>query len=116
MHPKVLNRNKTSFEIEKVHFDLKNGTVEIYDQELAQNVSLAFSVALLYVLCQPRVQDEDGKTVNEPKQIGSKAVRRLDSDALGLVVAAGYLEATPCNSYIKTHLLSGGCAGCLHWC
>jgi len=42
--------------IQDAHFDLKTGNVEVNSDsnEVAENLSLAFSVALLHVLCQPR--------------------------------------------------------------
>lgn len=42
--------------IQDANFDLKTGNIEISSDsnEVAENLALAFSVALLHVLCQPR--------------------------------------------------------------
>lgn len=44
------------FTIQDANIDLRSGTIEINSEsnEVAENLALAFSVAVLHVLCQPR--------------------------------------------------------------
>ena len=111
-----------SFQLESATVDLRTGTVSVAadTEDVVQNLCLGFSVAVLYVLCQPRpVQKESGQhPADEPakplKEVMSPStIQKMETEGLELVVAAGYLYDTPCNSYIKSTVFAGACsAGC----
>ena len=103
-----------SFRLDSATVDLRAGTVSVAadTDDVVQNLCLAFSVAVLYVLCQPRPvrtgADGDGAGPGAAAAAESKggeamsprAAQKMETESLGLVVAAGYLYDTPCNSYI----------------
>jgi len=111
-----------SFRLDSATVDLRTGTVSVAadTDDVVQNLCLAFSVAVLYVLCQPRPvrtgADGDGAGPGAAAAAESKggeamsprAAQKVETESLGLVVAAGYLYDTPCNSYIKCSVFAGG--------
>lgn len=89
--------NVFKFHLHDVDVDLEHGVIQIVSEtnEIAENLTLAFSVALLHVLCQPRplTPEGTGATANSGTPIrGSKEIKHIPSEDLGLVVAAGYTE------------------------
>ena len=78
------------------------GDIQIFDQfkEVAENIGLALSVALLHVLCKPRKRSW---TVGDPTE---------DSRHNKILVAAGLNVLTPSNHYITTHLGRHVCQAC----
>ena len=99
-----IGRNKMAFSLEDVRIDLENGTLKIDGVELAQNVCLAFSVAILHVLCKPEAdegkKEAEGKQHVKHVQYYSDVVKAVKKP-LALLTAAGCLQKTPCNSYLK---------------
>ena len=92
---------------------------------VAQSVCLALSVAVLTTLCQPRpVQLINIATVHTRALPARGACcrgppqgpRPLAGDHMELLVAAGYLNQTPCNSFLWSYGQCGGgcceCGGC----
>ena len=104
------------FQMDNATVDLRAGMVSVAadTEDVVQNLCLAFSVAVLYVLCQPRPVQKGSKRqpAEEPAKLQSDVkspatAQRMETEGLELVVAAGYLYDTPCNSYIPvsyTHL------------
>jgi hypothetical protein len=104
------------FKILDATIDLKSGRIKIDSDTLkatdvAQKCCLAMSISLLYVLCQPRPPGPPSRT---PKKVdvNGRLIRRIDSESLTLVVAAGFLIDTPCNSYYVATVNSGSCSAC----
>ena len=92
------------------------GTFEVQPQsnEVAENLVLAFSVALLPVLCVPRPPGwKEGQRLT-PSQTsrGNKVIETIPSNKMGLVLAAGLLWDTPSNHYIRSHFGIKACAMC----
>ena len=82
--------------------DFQTGFISMHgDLELvAENISLVFSVALLYTLCVPRNGDwKEGDPVNL-------------SSREKLMKAVGLNMVTPSNHYITTHLEGNVCLAC----
>ena len=110
------NRNgEFGFRLAGASVDLRTGIVSVAADapDVVQNLCLAFSVAVLYVLCQPRpvrAAESDGPApADDPAKMSPRAVQKMETEGLELVVAAGYLYDTPCNSYIKCSVHAGAC-------
>ena len=99
-------------------------------QKIAENLALAFSVAVLNCLCQPPPPgmkpnadaNKLGVVPPPPKyrptaSRGTKSVQYNDGADLAMVMAAGWLMASPSNYWIRTCYvptyvpLMGGCGG-----
>jgi hypothetical protein len=80
-----------NFHLGDSNVDLKNGVITISSDhgEVAENLTMAFGVALLHVLCQPRKKLKRLGENTTPMR-GIKLIKTIPSDDLGLVVAAGY--------------------------
>ena len=109
------------FMLDDVSVDLRTGKVSVAanTEDVVQNLCLAFSVAVLYVLCQPRPVQSASNSQNpadEPAKpmsdvMSPRAVQKMETEGLELVIATGYLYDTPCNSYIKCSVFAGACSG-----
>ncbi|ESO91289.1 hypothetical protein LOTGIDRAFT_153720 [Lottia gigantea] len=92
------------FKLDSSIIELDQGMIEIDSKrnEIAENLVLAFSVSLLHVLCQPRPAAwEPGQPMkSEEKQYPGRRFT-VPSDQLALIVAAGFLIATPCGYFIR---------------
>ncbi len=107
--------------------DLAAGTVEmsVGSGDLPQLLSLAFSVAVLYVMCRPRAVDSEGRSKNtkySPTRGRIKTIK-VATDSYPFLLATGWHECVPCNSFYLQHhhfavgdsasaCVSGGCGGC----
>ena len=104
------------FKTETCKADLMNGFIEVLPQsnEVAENLVLAFSVALLHVLCVPRQPGwKEGQPLKPPETLrGSRLIRIIPSDNMDFVLAAGLLWSTPSNYYIHSHYGIKACAMC----
>ena len=109
------NSNYT-LKIESCEVDLMKGTFEVQPQsnEVAENLALAFSLALLHVLCVPRPPGwKEGQHFKPPKiSRGSRLIKTVPSDNMDLVLAAGLLWSTPSNYYIRSYYGIKACAMC----
>ncbi|XP_050413585.1 uncharacterized protein LOC126828047 [Patella vulgata] len=92
------------FKIDSSIVELDQGMIEIDTKrnEVAENLALAFCVSLLHVLCQPRPEAwEPGQPMkSEEKQFPGRRFQ-VPSEQLTLIVAAGFLIATPCGHFIR---------------
>ncbi|RUS76067.1 hypothetical protein EGW08_016171, partial [Elysia chlorotica] len=100
----------SKFEIGDCVVEFDSGFLEIGSQrgELAENLALIFSVALIHVLCQPRPADWAPNLSSPPRvasgedQPAQPQLPRLGgSEEIALLLAAGVLVATPCNHAIR---------------
>ena len=100
----------SKFEIGDCVVEFDSGFLEIGSQrgELAENLALIFSVALIHVLCQPRPSDWAPNLCSPPRvapgedQPAQSQLPRLGgSEEIALLLAAGVLVATPCNHAIR---------------
>ncbi|KAK7489680.1 hypothetical protein BaRGS_00019075 [Batillaria attramentaria] len=95
-----------TFSLHDLVADLKNGTLRIDNpdcQDIAEKVALTFSVALLHVLCMPRPA---GWKRNHPlrrsiSRRGTRSSKWIPSDEMPFVIAAGVLQDTPNNTFIR---------------
>ncbi|XP_041349650.1 uncharacterized protein LOC121368951 [Gigantopelta aegis] len=95
-----------SFNIDDAKVELDHGLIEIKEGsvDVAENIAVAFSVALLHVLCQPHPK---GWKPGEPDNLETnRNMRGVAAENLALVVACGFMIATPCNFYLRS-VLSG---------
>ncbi|GFO43937.1 glycine-rich domain-containing protein 2 [Plakobranchus ocellatus] len=100
----------SKFEIGDCVVEFDSGFLEIgsHRGELAENLALIFSVALIHVLCQPRPADWNPRLSSPPRappgedQPAQSQLPRLGgSEEIALLLAAGVLVATPCNHAIR---------------
>ena len=102
-------QEKYVLSIGSTEVDLMNGQINISREssEIAENLALAFSVALLHVLCTPRPNGwtEGTQVMPISAMRGPRPIKRIPSDDMRLVLAAGLLWNSPSNFYIRS---SGG--------
>ncbi|GFR81235.1 glycine-rich domain-containing protein 2 [Elysia marginata] len=100
----------SKFEIGDCIVEFDSGFLEIgsHRGEVAENLALIFSVALIHVLCQPRPADWAPRLSSPPRvppgedQPAQAQLPRLGgSEEIALLLAAGVLVATPCNHAIR---------------
>ncbi|CAL1535156.1 unnamed protein product, partial [Lymnaea stagnalis] len=108
--------NIYSMRLQGALVDLKAGLISVDEScdNVAESLALAFSIALLHVLCQPRPQGwEPGQSMQpaEPAR-GARRINYVPSEDLAFVMAAGFLMATPSNFYVREHYGDHACAGC----
>lgn len=92
----------SKFEIGDCVVEFDSGFIEINSErgEIAENLALIFSVALIHVLCQPRPVNWAPKVDTVTPEI--EPVPKLGgSEDIALLLAAGVLIATPCNHAIR---------------
>ncbi|XP_046543279.1 uncharacterized protein DDB_G0290685-like [Haliotis rubra] len=102
---KAFESSSFKFNIESSRVELDRGMIEINadDDNIVENLALAFSVSLLHVLCQPRPRGwEPGHTLDTCDKRGTKVIRSIPSENLALVLACGFLAATPSNFFIRS--------------
>ncbi|ELT88483.1 hypothetical protein CAPTEDRAFT_202493 [Capitella teleta] len=101
-----------AFEVDDILVDMKHANMTLLPEcdTIGQNICLAVSVAVLQVLCQPRqIKSSSGTSspilsnggMASSRNFSGREVRRMECESLALVLAAGYLSDTPCNSYIN---------------
>ncbi|XP_059177584.1 uncharacterized protein LOC131956954 [Physella acuta] len=92
----------SKFEIGDSVVEFDSGFIEINSDrsEIAENLGLIFSVALIHVLCQPRPTNW-APQLTSPKAEEQAVPRLGGSEEIALLLAAGVLIATPCNHAIK---------------
>ena len=72
--------------------------------QVPEKLALAFGVALLHVLCQPRpVNWTPGTTMRPPASRGSRAVSYVPSEDMQFIMAMGFMMNTPSNHYVRRH-------------
>lgn len=88
-----------------MEISLKSGTIKLQlsSTEIVENISLAFCVSLLYVLCIPRPKGwKEGKPVSPNNLKRGHKIIRIYPNNLQLPLAAGLLVSSPSNYYITT--------------
>ncbi|KAK6993978.1 glycine-rich domain-containing protein 2 [Biomphalaria glabrata] len=92
----------SKFDIGDCVVEFDSGFIEINSErcEIAENLGLIFSVALIHVLCQPRPQNW-APQLSTPKGEEQVLPRLGGSEEIALLLAAGVLIATPCNHAIR---------------
>ncbi|KAL8618173.1 hypothetical protein ACOMHN_059180 [Nucella lapillus] len=101
------------FTLDDLHADLKEGIIRIDNpesQHIAEKVALTFSVALLHVLCMPRPSGWRRGNSLRPRHSrrSTRSSKWIPSDEMPFILAAGVLQDTPTNGYIRqTHGLNG---------
>lgn len=87
--------------------DLMNGKIVVNTpfDEVAENIVLAFSVALLHVLCVPRPEGwTKGQQVKPSAAFrGVRKIKAVPSDDMALALAAGLLTDSPSNHFVTSH-------------
>ncbi|XP_005098754.1 uncharacterized protein LOC101860571 [Aplysia californica] len=93
----------SKFEIGDCVVEFDSGFIEINSDrcEIAENLALIFSVALIHVLCQPRPSNWAPRLYSTPRMGEEQSSRLGGSEEIALLLAAGVLIATPCNHAIK---------------
>ena len=97
--------------------DLMEGNIEINTStnEVAEYLALTFAVSLLHVLCVPRPSGwKEGKQVmpNARYKNGVCIGVSIPSDHMTFILAAGLLQDTPSNYYIRSRFGMRSCAMC----
>lgn len=92
----------SKFQIGECIVEFDSGFIEIDSQrgEIAENLALVFSVALIHVLCQPRPLNWAPK-LESAKQEEEPVPKLGGAEDITLLLAAGVLIATPCNQAIR---------------
>ena len=97
----------TLFEFKRFGLHLKEETIILHSdiQDVAENLALAFSACILYVLCEPRF--------DPPGVVSMTSNLKPMGHAIPMFVAMGYSTETPCNSllywrYRERRLADGG--------
>jgi hypothetical protein len=78
--------------------------IDTTNKEIAENIALVFSVALLHVLCVPRPEGYvDGQKVEPTGSLfrGDKSVSVVSYDTMPFMIASGLHSNTPSNYYIS---------------
>ena len=99
--------NNFLFKAGDLEVDLKKGIVKIESasNEIAENITLAFCVSLLHVLCVPRPKGwtEGNQVMPTPRIRGTKLMTSVPSDNMTFVMAAGLWCSSPSNYYMRTY-------------
>ena len=67
-------------------------------------------LTVLQALCQPQSVKTETKRSQSLTYPSLKPVKRIHVESLAMVMAGGYGQKIPCNSYIRSQ--GGACAGC----
>ncbi|XP_060588854.1 uncharacterized protein LOC132744229 [Ruditapes philippinarum] len=103
--------------IEGFEVDITGSIIQIdaTNKEIAENIALVFSVALLHVLCVPRPEGYvDGQKVEPTGSLfrGDKSVSVVSYDTMPFMIASGLHSNTPSNYYISRTFGNMTCCMC----
>jgi hypothetical protein len=119
--------NDYTCDIESAEINFNKGTINIKSEgnEMSENIALAFSISLLYVLCVPMMRRKyDYREIKTEfilptigPTIGPKAKRtHIPFADTSFVNAAGFLQKTPSNDYMHAFKRTRICQMCSWGC
>lgn len=101
--------------LKDISADLETGIFQISPKasEIPQKITLVLSVILLYAVCEPRSsKNADMVTVHKSTNRTSHLDPEDQDDTDALLLAVGYKEDIPSNSFLKNYVQGSGCSAC----